>query len=694
MNYFKDILRISLFVLIVYLPLSWINFKSSLDSLIHTQNQVAIYKIKTVKDTVSSLLIQGRLLEACQRLQAEQQAMNIALYSVKTADASCQYPDSLTELPQGLKNQNSQTFLYNNKIPVQFYKDTTLDAEWGFGVLVQTQMNSFQFVLNNKDLRDSLIKDLLLVIYIIFAFIFCAVLILAKSIQNQYRQKGKDPLWLKFINATFGKIQLHDLKIIKSATSVLLKQNEDLAKDKDLLETSLEFSILNEVKQNKQKIPYTFFGTVAKVDINGFSKVIATGGTAVEAHNLTLFLEDFGCEILQRYNGLFEKTVGDEIIVIFKTENSALLAAAFSRDLMTEFSELKFNIANEERSFTLKGAISSSEITFSKRAPGYGFNGNALTYSTRLLDMVKEKNRNFLSCMESDGLAIQKLVQLPSDVSQFEFKNMAATTGYLIDSFLPIEKIYHDDPSSLSYFRSNRAITFLLKQSMIETDLKKIDQNFYFLKQIQIRKSHSDIIQSWIHGLKTFEEKGQNNYDYLVLLAKLIMLGINLIPNSDWTDDCTQALMQLKRNLDGRVNASIIDVMIEKNLYELTIQNESSFILDNDHSFRTRGNLLINQAYYKLEASVFNQLLKMLQSTNYLEVHTGVFCACSIILHYKKINPAALETYSGYKKTLKVLTHIKKKSVSGKLSERLLIMLDKTLRSENVLNPSYESNLE
>ena len=674
MKYVKDLFRISIFVLILYTPLSWLTIKDTFATLDKLQEKETVTKLARVHAAVTSLLSQGRVLEACQRLKADQEAGNVATYLVRSPDADCNYPNGMTSFPPTKINGEVEAFLMNS-IPLLFIHDKTFNAEWTFSVVSPEKQSYWQRLKTNPALREGLFKDLLIVIYLIFAFIFCAVLILAKSIQNQYRRQGKDPFWLKFVNATYGKLQLHDMKILKSATSVLIHENETLTKDKDLLETSLEYSILNEVRQNNQKIPYTFRGTVAKVDINGFSKVISSGNS-VQSHDLTLFLEDFGCELLQRYEGLFEKTVGDEIIVVFKSKDSALLATAFSRDLMTEFGKIQFEIGSEKRHFTLKGAISNSNLTFSKRAPGYGFHGDALTYSSRLLDMVKEKDRNFLSCMKDEGEQIRPLVHLPSEIKKFEFKNMEAHEGYLIDNFVTVQQIYNENPSLLKYFRSDSAFIFFLQQLQNETDLKKADNLVILLRQVTVRKCDPQLIFTWTETLQKIENKGNTNYDYLIILSKLIMVGINLIPQEQWTPACTDALLKINRQLDGRINSSIIDILIEKTLYSVALENEASFLIKSDQSFRTRGNLLINQAYHQLNNGIFNKVLKMIDSPNPLELGTGVFCACTIILYYQKTNPAALETYSGYRRVIKILKRLYKQDV---LSSRLKALAQKTL---------------
>lgn len=534
-------------------------------------------------------------------------------------------------------------------------------------------------------MREALMMDLFIVIYIIFTFIFLGVLILAKSIQNQYRKAGEDPFWLRAINTIFGFLQLHDLKILKLATEANLKKNVDLLKDKDLLETSLEYSILNEIRDQKRQIPYTFLGTVCKVDINGFSKMVGKASSN-ETQNLTRTLEDFGCELLQRYQGLFEKTVGDEIVVVFKTADSAKLAAAFARDLMQEFSMLEFSFGHEKRKFTLKSSISSSDVTFSKRAPGYGFFGDALTYTTRLLEVVNIKDRNILSCLKKQIPEIQELAVIPFEVRTFEFKNMPSAEGYLIDQFISIEQVYQQNKNQmLKYFRSDSSLIYLLNQTGLETNTEKLHLIFDCFSLTHVRICSTELIQAWIAAIKRFETLLKADQGLTLAFTRLLIEGAKLIPKSQWNQACTNTLLGLSRNIEGRINASIVDILIEKELYQIAIQYEQSFLIQGDTSFRTDGNLLISQALHQLSDSVLNQILKMVQSKNTNEMSTGLYCAARVILHYQKLNPAKLETYTAYHKLVKHLENLQNRNYAN-ISERLVALL-KQVHKNNYNSP-------
>lgn len=674
MKYFKDIFRISIFVAIMYVPLAWYSTVGTLHDVENRNNLKVVEKISDFKAKLEQLLMNDRILESCQMLKAAKEVGSLASYRLESTDMTCAKPDLFTQLPPiDLAKPTSLLFFDQ---PQLFLRGEARQSQWAIAVDNPAQGNLWARIKSDPILREGIYKDLALVIYIIFAFIFCAVLILAESIQNQYRKKGKDPLWLKVINSTFGRLQLHDLKIIKAASSVLIKKNQELSRDRDLLETSLEYSILNEIRENNHKTPYQFHGTVAKVDINGFSKIVSAG-FAGTSHNLTRFLEDFGCELLLRYNGLFEKTVGDEIVVVFKSEYSAMLAVAFTRDLMSEFSKISFDFGHEKRSFTLKSAINSSDILFSKRAPGYGFTGDALTYASRLLDMVTQKDRNFLSFLESELSDVRELVVLKDGPKKFEFKNMSANSGYLVDHFLSIEECYEKVPHLMIFFRSDSAFSFYLSKIQNEINLQKIDQVLNCFRLGVVRICSQELIGKWIDSLKVFELKVAQSKEFSTVFSKLISEGARLIPRNQWTQECTDAILSIPRDLDGRINASIIDVLIDKDLNSIAIENEKSFIIQWDSSFRTKGNLLINQALHGLSNSVFDSLRRMILSSNQLESHTGVFCACSVILHYQKTNPAELETYSSYQKLVRVLLRVQ--GNQGVLSPRISSILGRTL---------------
>ena len=667
MKYFKDLLKIVLFVLIMYMPLSWMSRQKSIRTLDELALNGTLSKLQTVEKATSTLLEKGEMIEACQRLDSDITAGNILSYTIIGPDGRCNKPLSKQDLPP-IANGKTKDY-FDEGVLQTFKKNQTGQYNWSISVLTPQKINIWNQLKNNVALREEIIKDLFLVIYIVFSFILCAVLIFAESIQNRYKLKGKDPLWLKILTKVFSFLQLKDMKIIQSATTALVKQNEELNKDIDLLETSLEFSVLNEIKKNNHKIPYSFYGTVSKVDINGFSKVVAAGQGST-TQQMTMNLENFGCELLQRYEGLFEKTIGDEIVVVFKGNFSQAKALAFSRDLMFEFSQIDFPVDHEKRRFTLKSAIYSSDITFTKRTAGYGFLGDALTFTTRLMDAVTIKEKNILSITAAQAADIKDLVSIPAQAENFKFKNMADQSGYQISQFHDIEYILANTPEEIIHFRADHHILYLLqqvKQKNLHTDII-----LNALLKINVRVATEKIAQAWNNTLQVVNTGTTLNSSQH---AKLIMLGKNLIPDQAWTENNTRALLQVPRNIEGRINASIIDVLMEKDLQALEKENPASFRIANDPSGRTQANILVFKALNKLDNKIFDELILMIKSSQPNISKSGIYATCQIVSYYKMKNPAALATYPSYEKITDLLLKIKgsdKIKLSERLQERLL----------------------
>lgn len=669
----KDLLKITVFVFIIYLPIYLFSTFRAFTTIENQINQSKQEDLIQFRSAVQSMLQEDRVLEVCQRLAAEQAAGTISAYTLTSIEGNCEFPEHM-QTPPSLALGTIQGFKLNGKEMV-FLKDATKDVEWTVATnKYKASLIDFLSGKFSKIFIDDIVQTFISIIYIVAAFSFLGVLVLARSIQSQFRKDGKDPFWFKILSNTFGWLHLQDMQIIQSATTAMIRRNENLQKDQDLLETSLEFSILNEIKRNNHKIPYSFHGTVAKVDINGFSKVVSAGQSN-EAQSLTKYLEEYGCELLQRYEGLFEKTVGDEIVVVFKTENSALLAVAFARDLMREFSQINFKFGDEIRQFTLKSSICSSELTFSKRLPGYGFFGDALTYATRLLEVVNIKDRNILSCLRSQALEITPLVNIPQEVKNFDFKNMASQEGYLVQEFVKIQDIYDNKPELIKFFRSNDDLLFLLEKVKVETDFEKLNYIFVNFNNAAVRVASAALIAAWIDAMKVFEKRVYQDPGLSFSFSRLIVEGSRLVPIQQWNASCTDAIVSISRYIEGRINASVVDVLIEKDLNIIAIEQEKTFIIESDQSFRTRGNLLINQAIHSLSNTVLDKVIKMIQSPNTLESATGIYCACRIIIYYRKNNPAELETFMSYKKLSKLL-HSLYLNKQKEVSPRLLKLLD------------------
>jgi hypothetical protein len=332
---------------------------------------------------------------------------------------------------------------------------------------------------------------------------------------------------------------------------------------------------------------------------------------------------------------------------------------------MHEFSQIDFLIGGENRRFTLKSAIYSSNITFSKRASGYGFSGDALTFTTRLMDAANIKDRNILSLTESQSSNIHTLVQLPLAPQKFEFKNMPSQNGYLADIFLNLDLTQSEAQleNTIYYFKSNLHIIQLLTGLYTATNSDLI---LNALLKINVRVATPEIIQTWTNMIQNITALNISASQ----MAQLITLGKNLVPDTQWTPEATQALLQIPRNIEGRINASIIEVLMNKDSRALKPNEQGSFKIANDLSGRTQSNILVFQALNNLENNIFNEFIVMIKSTDANISKSGIYGACQVIEYYKLKNPAALETFKSYRTLLDLLLRIKK-SEKIKLSDRL-----------------------
>ena len=514
---------------------------------------------------------------------------------------------------------------------------------------------------------------------------FFSVIVAVDTIKNKFRRNGVTPTWLKFFNKTFGLLQLGDMQILKSASGRLIDLKNTLELERDVLQRSLEHTILTEIRANNQNVPYTFNGTVAKVDINGYSKIVAEGARQT-SYEMATILENIGCELLQRYGGLFEKTVGDEIVVVFRGEDSHLKAVAFVRDLVHAFSELAFAIGGEVRKFTLKGSIANSSITFCKRAAGYGFLGDAFTITSRLLEAVTDKDKNILSILDVDSTKVKDLVTLPKELSYFKFKNMTAVNGYFVSEFKSIYDVQAELHSK--YFLSDNYLVEQIKKVSSTKDFVERETLMNNFSNIEIRLTTEDFANTIIESLRQVVAQ-PNTKEWNRTLSRLISAAATLIPTKQWQEHYSTELLGIPLNREGRVNAAILQVLMVKDPSKLNLINTESFIIPRDPSHRTRGQILIGLSRHSLNEKLIDQIIKMINSRNDNESATGIFVGCDVINYYWKEDSAGFTILDNSTDLINLLMK-KQSDNSTVLSGRLKTYLTETVDLITKSNEKHE----
>ena len=681
MKYCTDIFRILILISILYVGISIWNAQSFVDTV--NSNEQLKFKSKIIdsRKSIEKLLIENRHFEACLQAGTDFRSGNISAYFIDVKAAPCWESKEFINL---ISNQLTPGVLneFANKDKSKFfaYKLYTNSTEWILINKKNADKTFFQLFKSDKVLRGSIYKEIFIVLQIMLIIIFIFSILLVEDLQGQLRKAGKESKWLSLANKLFGWVRPKYIKMAVSAQAAQIQQTDELTKQLEFISTSLQSTVLQEIKQNKSKIPYTFAGTVARIDINGFSTAVVAG-SADQVTTITDTFLQLACELMQRYDGLFEKALGDEVIVVFKEnealKKSSLRAMAFARDLMMTYSQIEFQVGDRKNKFTVKSSLNKSSITFLLGHAGPVFSGDALTYTKRLLDAVTIKDRNIASSFLVEAADYEKLVDLPQTAEKFDFKNMNSAQGYQIEKFLTIQNAYDLQPEYLQYFKSDEDICFLFEKIQTENNPDKLFLIFQCLRQIHIHISSDLLVRSWIAAIEQYKAKAKehnfkNNY------ANLISAGLKLIPQNQWTSDCTNAISNISRNSDGRINAAIVELLADKKITDIIINQSESFIIHQDPSFRTEGNLLIAKAMYQLDEIVLSDILEMLESDNTLKLNTGIFVSGQVLEHYEKINPAGLRTFANYKKMIKQLTIIQN-TKQNLLSDRMKLVIQKVL---------------
>ncbi len=675
MKYIGDLLKISLVVIVFYLISAAWGVRGTISDFNKNSSLIAAQKIEKTKIEIQNLIQQNQFLEACMQAAAEVRAENIFAYSIQVPDMDCsKNKEFITAIQNQFVPDQLQYFTNNSGKQFTALKLTTNQIEWVIVNKRDAESTFFNLFKNQESFRTALTKDIFSVLQIMLIIIFIFSILLVENLQKQLRRQGRRSYWLELSNTLFGWLRPKYIKMAISASEAVLIHNDNLRTMLDRSRLSLSSTIYKMIQDNNLQLPYHFSGTVVGVDINGFSKL--TGKYNELAEVLTEKIIDMGMELVMRYGGLFSSVAGDEVVVVFDHEHQAMnkkynlqmLGAAFARDLMRDYSNHVFHFLGSDHQFNLKAGIADSEITFKETKAGTIFGGEAFTFSKRLSSSVVTENINAMAILAADIDHIKYLVT-PEPLETFKFKNMGEHKGYQIRNFLNIESAYQQHPELLTYFRSDTDIVFLVTKICVETSIEKLNLIFQYLSEIKTYHVSESVINSWLNSVKNMYSNNKIN-NFNKNFARLIILGKNLLPQKQWSQSMTDAVLNIPRDIDGRINASVIELLVDKNLYETVIPISESFLIASDTSFRGKAELLIAKATLELSETVLTEIIEMLQSYNKLQMASGIYVSGQILKYYEEKNPAGLRTYSGYKKIMRELKQIHLKK-SDQLSDRM-----------------------
>lgn len=672
---FKDFIKLFIFVNILFLPLAFFDLRNSVESLYRNQKIETYNLVQESQNRIIEYFNESDLVGACTQLKAEQKSHVINLYYLETKEGTCHFPKTLITTPVIPMNSAivREFEFHQSQIAMTGYQSSSNKLIIGRFISPKKSLNDYLF--NYSIIFNAAMSEFFRSFLITLIIIFTLMVIFSQQIKKIFK-RDKNSWWIKTFITIFNRFQLGELNLVKKLTEVLNNENIKLITYSEFIENSLEQSLLKEIKENQLTLPLTFEGTVARVDINGFSTVVAENSDKI-SFMLTDAMEQIGCELIKRYSGLFEKTVGDEIIVLFRGKNSRLFAIAFIRDLMREFSKLEFKIQNSNQFFLMKGTLSTSPINFRKRRSGYGFDGFALTLTARLLSVINRKDTNIVSVLSSDLQYIQSLIGKTSTEEKFIFKNMSADLGVFFDEFKSIQDYTTEELLNvLTYFRSDKDICEIMNLLLndISFDLKK--NILIHLKSFSTNSISELVKLQWLQTIQSISENLKSE-NASWILANLISLGNNLIPKTDWSSNISQQLILfLNESFDSRVMSAVIETLTYKDLNFLNNHfenNQSNF----EKSNRIQGDMLIADCLTSISEQNLQKILNMLNSTNEIRANTGIYVSAVVLISCLKKNRALLNTFKEYHQIVNYLETIKS---TDQLTERLKLFVDTAIQ--------------
>ena len=705
-DFVKNFLRITVVVVIIYLPLSIITSYYQVTKLNQVAERKDIIESKALIQKFYKYIDTNQVLSLCVVAKSDiEDDFNLLAFAIKSDEATCEKNEAIfTQTQNQFLPKTYQTYSYNEKSVLVIYGEIYKNVEFKYAKLNPKYVGFFKLIFGDTENLISFILDLILVILTTQLFLFLSVAIFSEFLILQYRDTKDAPKWLLFMNKNFKFIQFSSSQKTQLASESVLSQIKTSNKKISLLENTIEHTVLQEIKKFGYKLPYQIDGAVTVVDVNGFSNIVAAGELQVAAQ-LKIKLKEDARELLQRYGGLYESMRGDDIVAIFRdyknqdknvnqSQNDfSLMALAFSRDLMQQFSKIKFFSNEKSYEFKLKTGLAFSKLNISAAGTGLDFDGVAMTLSARLSSAIQIKDRNIVCVLKNEYGKIINLVTIPAISKSVEFKGMGQQDIYEIDQFNSVKDCLENSPQHLNYFKSDEAIIFLLERLTVEADPQKTKIILNSLALIQVQVADSNLVEAWLKTLKHFTDflvnsSAQTTKANEQLLTQILTLGKNLIPHQIWTSNCTEAVISAFNKNHARIGAQIVELLSEKDVAALTKMNLENFIVDNDPSFRTRGNILIFKALHMLTENVLSDIYEMLESENALRFSTGVYTACEVFNYYQDEGLQKLQTFDGYLKIKNKLSDINNKNSilnnnKNHLSDRLQNSLLQVLNIKN-----------
>lgn len=679
----RDISKITLILLVIHISFFSISIAYILKNIYQQKIADRVHYATSVANSVKTHLEYEKdnalkMKNSCQVLEEKLNSREIAFYFFQFGSLTCSGPKEYSEANFRFDQTDK---LIDSGISDYYYKAYNFyQAKYVIGVQLVGKKEFLSYLISDSAMQADIAIEILKMFVSFFLTNYLVIGLFLDEIKDDFRSSNKrltkfQSIFLKI----FSMFKVSDLLRIQKASKSVLLQNDTLESERKIYTKALTTKMLEEIKEKKGKIPYSFDAVIVRVDLNYFTKMFFSSPNEKMIQLISHYSE-MSFELLERYNGLLYQFVGDEVVVAFQdtaSEDRYSLAISFIRDFFSEFSDFKFDMGDGvQRSFTIKASLANSKTTFYQLPFGYFYNGENLISSQRVLSMIDIKDHNVMSCLKADSVKINNFVDGAYEEKEVLLKNFPqASELQLFDKFKPIDYFYTKKSMQIKYFRSDNAIIFFL-QNILNSD--QATQK-YLLEVLFLIKPHnlkSAVVDKWKHGIYELSSAiSSKDTERIKFLSTFIALAKNLIPKDNWNYELTNALIAIPQNLDLRLNANIIEILGDKLSFEQLANYWAKLgATDLKGSYRPAGNLLLLRAFHKLDDKVVKDILAMLSSNDTLMQHTGVYVAIEVIKFYRKNNPAELEISNETQKIIAILNKFKSgqgTNLSARLSDLL-----------------------
>lgn len=632
--------------------------------------------LSQLQNNTASLLRNGLYREACGILKQSYDHKELKAFGVESDTIRCFRPENLSFEDFNIKEEG-KIHVVNTSIGKFAYQQISSGKARALIADVIDEKLSFIDLFKDDpwEMSLGLAVDSLIAAWLVFSIWIFLVVRNIESMRLLYRDSHKTPFWFKPINAIAS---LFDSKNETSAKKIQIAASETISKlteERTYYAETLEYAILDDIKKvgkSKINLPYKFFGTVARIDINGYSQFVYEGNRPFLGEMKRVF-EWLAAEYAYRYHGLFEGRAGDMVVYVFLGNNAELRAAAFVRDFSEVFSSQRFSFLREQNvQLFVKSSISSSQLEMEASPSKFDFDGDALYLTDRMFGELSPENKkkNILVLFPAVYSNFSKIVKPAFETTIVSKKESALEVSYH-DSYFSFDECT-DIPQ---YFLGDEWIEKQLRW-LVKTDVSLKDKIAVVncLQNLKFKKLAATISSAWLDTLVSLTETDSS---FMELKASIISLGSILVPVKNWKLDYSNAVISFSQYNDMRVAANAIEVLAKWNDIDGARNMFNSAKSKYGPSARLLANILLAECIHSLNETNLMSIIRMIKSKDRSYRESGVYAACVLILHLEENNSVAASTFHSYHKIKELL------KVQSSQSSRIDKLLNKALGYEN-----------